>query len=374
MRGLLCGWCLLAYSAHAQVKVYADSVVLRNPTLEVHQTLQGPGLTALLLANRPVNPFAWRLPVEDQPSSNRAGYDFRGHFVSVGTWGAPTAGQQRAGVRLYGDINATHGQVEEPRSDGPGRYCRLWFEEGVEQLSVRRELELDRQAPVLRVTEHVTNHLPVGRPYNLLQHATFGGEFVDRHLLVNTNAGRGFYQKGQYPRASYDSLEATAYHWPRGQLAGDTVDLRYTGQLSKTYLSSHVFSDTLIHGWAVAANPQKELLVGYWWSLADYPWLNVWQQYKQGKVRGRALEFATCGLGVSFQELIEEDHRFFDRLSFEFIDAGETITKSYYLFAQKIPRDFRQMKQVRRRGNTLELSFETPQGTVTQRIVLKSLR
>lgn len=372
MKYLIYSYCLLVGSASAQITAYSDSIVMKNETLEIHQTLNGSGITALLLEDNPVNPLDWRLPVAEQPRINAPGYDFRGHFISVGTWGMPTEGEQRSGLHLYGDANAD--RWKRLRStDTDSLYCSLLLESTAERLSVRREIWLDREAPVLKVTEHVTNHLPIGRPYNFLQHATFGGKFVDRHLLINTNADRGFYQKGQYPRQDYQRLEESAFAWPHGKFPDGMIDLRKTDVKPKTYLTSHVFSDTLDYGWAVAVNPQQRLLVGYLWSLADYPWLNVWHQYKQGNIRGRAIEFATCGLGLSFQELMENNYRFYDRLSFEFIDAQETISKSYYLFACEVPKNFRSLKEIRKTKGFVELIVETSDQTISQKMKLSSL-
>ena len=374
MRYLLWGVWLLTFPLYAQVTVAEDSIELKNKSLTLHQTLEGSAITALRLAENSTNPFAWQLPVSNQPVVNQGGYPFRGHFISVGTGGLPSAGEQRRGVRLYGEANAARWQLVDRQVTPSGSIvCRTAFKDTTEYLSVRRQITLDRDAPVLKITEEVTNGLPIGRAYNFLQHATFGGAFVDSHLLINSNAGPGFYQKGAYPRDHYDSLEAYAYAWPHGVLPDGPVDLRTTTARAKTYLSSHVFADSVTYGWAVAANPSRHLLVGYLWDVEEYPWLHVWQQYTHGKVSGRAIEFATVGAGLSFEELMKNDYRFFDRQSFEFIDTGETITKSYYLFAVEIPSDFQAVTKVSSKAKSIEISIKTTHGTVIESIRFTSL-
>ncbi|WP_422860760.1 hypothetical protein ACOKFD_07980 [Flagellimonas sp. S174] len=349
----------------------SDSIVLKNRHIELVQTLRGGGITSLRLGDNPINPFDWSLPLEKQPKINKDGFAFRGHFISLGTWGMPTSGEQNSGIRLYGEPTARIWK-NQVATDGEGNTIYVTgFTSKKEGLSLERAIVLYQNEALLKVHESVTNNLPISRVYNFLQHPTFGGEFVSESLRIDTNAGKGFYQKGAYPRASYDNLESDSFDWPEGILPDGKIDLRTSGSRNKTYLTSHIFSESNGMGWATASNPNKKLLVGYIWKINEYPWLNVWHQSVNGKVAGRAIEFATCGLGLGFKELITKNHSYFGNLSFEFIDAGETLEKTYYLFAMEIPGNFLETTHVLLTNDSVEIHYATEKGEV-ERIFSKS--
>ncbi|PKA99622.1 hypothetical protein B0O79_3339 [Flavobacteriaceae bacterium MAR_2009_75] len=320
-----------------------DTLFLRNNHLQLILDLRGGAITSLNVTGSTLNPFNWSLPVEKQPEINKNGYPFQGHFISLGTWGMPTEGEQKEGLRLYGEANLKKWEIQDSIT---ALSAKVGFKGTIEKLDVERTLHLYKNAPVVRVTESVTNRHPIGRMYNFLQHATFGGQFSTKDLQIDTNAGRGFYQKAAYPRTSYDSLETNSFIWPKGVLPDGPIDLRSSGSREMTYLTSHVFDENISMGWATALNPKEGLLIGYVWNIKEYPWLNVWHQYIDGVYYGRAIEFATCGLGLHFETLAKEDLRFFGKHSFEFIDAGEQITKSYTLFALPVSKRVSEVQNV----------------------------
>ncbi|MFS4418729.1 hypothetical protein [Maribacter sp. 2307ULW6-5] len=304
------------------------------------QELKGGSFSSFKLKGHDINPFDWSLKVSQQPEVNKGGFDFRGHFISLGTWGLPTKNEQRAGIRLYGEPSAQVWTSSTQKDLDGNTVATTGFKSQIEGLNLERSIVLYKNEALVKVVERVTNTLPIGRVYNFLQHPSFGGTFVSDKLLIDTNAGKGFYQKGDFPRHHYENLELFHFNWPNGELPKDSIDLRKTGQLPNTYLTSHIFDDNQNMGWATATNLEHGIMVGYLWETKHYPWLNVWHQYKNGKVRGRALEFATCGIGLGFEELMTKDHRFFEHPSFEFIDADETTEKSYYLFMLEVYGDF----------------------------------
>ena len=357
------GLTFLALSISCQTKENPELIVLSNDKVSLVQNRKGGAFTSFLLADKKLNPFNWVLPVSEQPEINKNGFDFQGHFISLGTWGLPTEEEQREGIRLYGEPTAQIWSFEEVERDGFGtRTYKTGFKSKIEGLSLIREVSLYDNQSLVRVIESVTNDLPKGIPYNFLQHPTFGGAFVSSKLSVDTNAGIGFYQKGNFPRENYENLEASSFVWPQGELPNDTIDLRKTGEIPNTFLTSHIFEKNQKLGWATATNPEEGVMVGYVWETNDYPWLNVWHQYKDGKVTGRAVEFATCGLGLPFEELLTENYSFYHENSFEFIDAKETIEKSYYLFTMPVESNFSETIDISILQKKLVIRYNTENG------------
>ena len=57
------------------------------------------------------------------------------------------------------------------------------------------------------------------------------------------------------------------------------------------------------------------------------------------------MEFGTTGLHEPFP-VIAEKGKIFDRNIYDFIDAGETIVKSYTAFLARIPEDYKGVGQI----------------------------
>ncbi len=329
-----------------------NMIILENDKVRFEGTINGSAFTKFELKNKNISPLDWKLPDDRLPSTNIGGYSFQGHFLALGTWGMPTEGEQAAGIKFYGEVNTQRWVITQNIISRNGiQTIETACKSPVERLDITRKISLFDKAPLIKVEEQITNNLPIGRPYNILQHATFGGQFINQKTILNSNAGKGFYQNGQYKRTSYIDIEDTSYQWPNAVLPDGKVDLTRSGQVDKSFVSSHIFPKNTLQGWATLANVEEGFLIGYVWDINAYPWLNVWHQYEDGKVKGRAIEFATCGMWQSFEYLMSNDSRFFGKNSFEYIDAGEHINKFYYMFLLPINSKFKSVEHIEYTSN-----------------------
>ena len=105
----------------------------------------------------------------------------------------------------------------------------------------------------------------------------------------------------------------------------------------ENYVTTHLFPDTATYGWVVALQPEQGLILGYIWRLSEYPWINIWNHYADGQPAAKGLEFGTTGIGAPYEQLIMKDTRFKGQTSFEYIDAGETLEKSFAGFMLPAP-------------------------------------
>ena len=133
---------------------------------------------------------------------------------------------------------------------------------------------------------------------------------------------------------------------------GTAVDLRRLGSDPEPNVVSYVIEDE--HGWVTAANPTQGWLIGYFWKKADYPWVSLWRDVRDGKPAARGLEFGSTGLHQPFAILLKKG-RIWDRPLFEYLDAGEKMTKSYTGFLCAIPKDFKGVDSLRVEGEELKL-------------------
>jgi hypothetical protein len=99
------------------------------------------------------------------------------------------------------------------------------------------------------------------------------------------------------------------------------------------------------HGWITAINASKGLLLGYLWSIAEYPWLNLWLMVQNHEPEARGLEFGTTGLHQPWSVIMARGS-IFDEPIYQTIAVGDTITKSYLMFLAPIPDDFKGVENV----------------------------
>ena len=322
-----------------------DTIVyLNNKNLQLGVDLYGGAFISLKINESEINPFTWQLTKAQMPENNKDGAVFQGHFLCLGRWGKPSAGEINAGIPHNGEPANSLWQLQiqeegqlQMKSDAP-----------LDGLSVVRKLAIHTQAPLVFVNENVTNNLTIGRIYNLVQHSTLGPPFLDTSLVVNSNAGSGFLQQHALPDPS-----AFSYKWPLAELDSlkPPIDLRKT--VNTNYVTTHVFENDVELAWVTAFSPTHQLLLGYCWRKNDYPWLNIWNHFENERPMAKGLEFGTTGIGADYENLLAHDTRFKGNNSFEFIDAGARVAKNYYMFMFKTPDNTKNIKEVEINNNML---------------------
>jgi hypothetical protein len=268
----------------------------------------------------------------------RAIVNFQGHFLCLGRWGAPSAGEAAAGIVEHGEAVT---QVWVTQASTPKNKIVMQVNSPLEGLHVDRVITLDEENPVFSVKEDIKNINPLARLYNVVQHPTLGKPFLTADTIVNCNADKGFnYMLNKKP------LEHAA-QWPFGIVEDwNTINL---SKLDKAYNSVFSFAvkKGVEYGWITSYSPENNLLIGYLWKREDYPWISLWQDFEGDDIRYRGLEFGTTGMHKPYKEIIEEgNHRVFNEDSYKYIDAGETQSKGYIAFLYKPPADFTEVTDV----------------------------
>jgi len=322
-------------------------VVLQNSEVSLAMHLFGGAFTSFVHQRQPVNPLTWSLAAGQMPENNRQGAPFRGHFLCLGRWGSPSAGEIAAGVPHNGEPANSWWKLQKR----DGQAVTVSATAPLDGLEITRKVTLSPVSPVFQVSERVTNTFSLGRPWNMVQHPTIGPPFLTRQTVVQTSAGAGFMQKWSFPDPGI-----AAYQWPNGfldSLKTLPVDLRQMS--TENYVTTHIFDEDTTTGWVTAFDPESRLLYGFVWKTTDYPWLNVWNYNQNGQPFAKGLEFGTTGIGRPYRDLLMNDTRFNDRASFEYLDAGETAEKSYACFIMPLPQSFGELHSITASSQTIYL-------------------
>ncbi|NDW09960.1 hypothetical protein D0T56_09895 [Dysgonomonas sp. 520] len=308
--------------------------------------LNGGAMVDFRLTKENPNPFSWNIPIAEMPENNRKGAAFQGHFLCLGRWGSPTMGEMKAGVPHNGQSG---NQMWNIVSFEGKSYLHIRSKAPLDGIVVNREIDFDEQNTIFKVTDRIQSTISIGRPFNVVQHATIGPPFLSENTIIDSNAERGFMQHLSYPNP-----HKFEYVWPHAIIdtLGRTINLTRT-DIQESYVSTHLFNDTI--GWVTASNADNGLLLGYIWKTKEYPWINIWNEMKDGKPWAKGLEFGTAGIGQSYQDLLAVDTRFHGANSFFYLDALEEVDKSFLCFQVRIPQDYKGVSKIKIQGNKIVL-------------------
>ena len=328
-----------------------ENFILNNGIVQVSVASSGGGITDFRFLDHAVNPLNWE--IERDPASTEKPY-LRGHFLCLDRWGAPSNAEAENGMTFHGEAAyASWRLVDRGESAESRQEAEMICELPIAQMTVRRVMWLEDNQAVLVVREHITNTGKLGRIYNIVQHPSIAPPFLDSATIVDSNAQYGFVQGSVMPESV-----AAADLWPNAMIEGELVDLRrfQNDETGTRYsdVSTFIFDDAQEYGWVTASSPNTGLLLGYLWRVEAYPWLAIWRARSNGRVAARGLEFGTTGLHQPYAELVRVG-RILGRSIYEFIDANETVEKSYIAFLVKIPHDFQGVAEINYSNGKLEL-------------------
>lgn len=216
-----------------------------------------------------------------------------------------------------------------------------------------REFYVKPGSPVIYVTETIDNLKFNDRLFNWVQHPTIGAPFLTENTIIDCNAGLGFDQ-----RQAPELISKTAFKWPHGKLVDGHANLRLVTD-PRSYVTTHIFDDTVKIGWVTATSPEHRLLIGYVFKTEEYPWLNLWHQVKDGKPFAHGLEFGTTGLGKPYPELLARCVDFLGHSSYIILPAKSSIKKSYLMFLHQVDEAFSAVRHIQLKNDSIYLTVET---------------
>ncbi len=330
-----------------------DSVVaLGNGKAGLLVHLHGGALVRFWSSAIGENPFSWEQPRHEMPENNQAGAPLRGHFAAIGRFGAPSEGEAAMGLKHDGAPANTWWDVIEASP----LHLIMEHQSSAEGLETKRTLTLADTVAMFVVQEEVKNTTATGRPFVMAQQLVLAPPFLGKGTLFDTNAGKGFMQAYRSP-----DPERYAYEFPTGTLpSGRRVNLR-SGNENLSFTSSHVFASLGDYAWLTVANPAQGLMLGYVWRAKDYPWLHLGNQYEDGRVSMKKIVFASAGTSQPFSQMLFVKNSFQGIPFFEYLDAGQAVSKAYACFLVKIPENFTGTSRIDILDNELSIELKTGQ-------------
>lgn len=305
-------------------------LVLETGTAKAAFDLAGGGLVLFELASGSMNPFTWNYPEPDdmEPRS-------MGQFICFDRLGRSSPQEIANGMPNHGEAATVNWRViRNPGPDRGGMTASLGCSLPIAGLSFERTVSLSGRGPVLRFNDTAVNDNPLGSLYNLVQHSAVAPPFLDTACIVDTNGSRGFATANPFPR-----LEEPEIRWPFAVYESRLVDLRHHPDGPFPGVVNFIFPDDAAYGWVTVASPTAGVLLGYIWNTADYPWVRVWRNVRDGRPLAVGPEFGTTPLPMPFGQILEKGP-IWGRDTIRYLDAGERETRSFTVFLAPIPSTF----------------------------------
>ncbi|MFC1550994.1 hypothetical protein ACFL6P_00375 [Candidatus Latescibacterota bacterium] len=306
-------------------------VRLDGKTASVAVDLGGGGIVDFRVNGSNLNPFTWNHREKGDLSPERIG-----QFVCFDHLGRPSQQEVKNGMPGHGEAPYVHWTVlSDPYEDAGAVTAIVQCELPLGGMKLERTLSLSSDAAVVNVVDDITNVNKLGRIYNIVQHPTVGAPFLDTSVMIDTNGTKGFASGNPMP-----AVEEPVVYWPKMVFQGALVDVRRFTDLSAPPVVNYAFEDDEEYGWITACNPGAGFMLGYFWKLSDYPWIRIWKHFEDGSPAACGLEFGTTPLPLPFKEIVAKGS-IFGLPTYEYIDAGESRTKSFSFFLAEIPDDYR---------------------------------
>lgn len=300
-----------------------DKITLQNNLARVSVDLHGGGITEFSLNEKDaMNPLSFSFSKEQMPANNRMGAVYQGHFICLPRWGEPTETQLQQGFSNHGqfaNMYWTPGTKSE-------HSLHMHAQSNMEEMQVNRVIELSQDAAFFTVSESIINKSASGKNFNIVQHPTLAAPFLSGDLLIGCNGTTGFQQfkpggkTFTFPNVKHGDKSFNIHH-PDSNING---------------VFTFLVDPSCGTGWIAAYDPVSQILIGYVWNRADYPWIHIWQHVENNSIQYVGLEFGTAALHQPIETLNSVDHKIFETPSFQYLNAGEACLKSYTCFLCRI--------------------------------------
>ncbi|MGB9145985.1 MAG: hypothetical protein WCC14_09200 [Acidobacteriaceae bacterium] len=267
-----------------------------------------------------------------------AGYT--GHALCLDLFGMPDKDEAARGVALHGEASIRRWSY----SPAPGG-CVGRVDLPVAQLGFERAISLAEGAPLLFVTETVTNHGNAARDIHWVQHLSLGPPL----LAPGTSRIFASLDRAKTWPLGYDGRELlrndAEFIWPNApSVTGEAVDLRIPFQRLRTgFIAAARVDPAHELGWIVAANPGLGLALFCCFRREDFPWVAIWEENRARRgspwnktTQARGMEFGTTPMPIG-REAIRKLGPLFDTPVSRNLRARASLRARYVLGIAEIP-------------------------------------
>jgi len=260
---------------------------------------------------------------------------FEGHSLCFPFWGNPSDSEFAAGMTYHGET----GIVWWKQVAAEANSLKVSAELPESKTRFTRTIRVGGQ--VVWFDETAENESAWDRPIGWCEHVTLGPPFLERGVtLFDASLTRG-------------DAYGQEFKWPLGTDENATVDLRHVRQRGPVLVNSFLVDPDRDWGFFAAFHPAKQMVFGYAFPRADFPWLNVWEANDDTQL-ARGMEFSNTPVHGTMKALIKPP-QLFGVPAFEWLDARSRRRKRFCAFSVRVPERYNGVAGVAVRGEELTI-------------------
>lgn len=262
-----------------------------------------------------------------------------GHNLCLPYWGLPSPAEYQAGMTGHGETNITRWQA----LDHSGESLRL--EAHLPDSGIRMERNLQCKGGLLAFETVAENLTAWDRPIAWCEHVSFGPPFLRPDQTgFYADLGKGYRTSGN---------PDDNFRWPEGR--GDRLcDLTHFSETPHSDLvNSYLVEATGEYASFAAWNSTLGSLLGYVFRIAEFPWLNIWEN-SDFRRKTRGMEFSNTPIEGTMKALIATQ-RVYGVPTFDWLEAKSRLRKTFFSFSIDIPHSYRGVGSVGFDGTQLSV-------------------
>lgn len=271
-----------------------------------------------------------------------------GHNLCFDFWGAPSETEFQAGISYHGEVSILKAEkVVQTES-----YLTHRLNLTQSATAITRSMTLVPGQPVLYVEETAESRISRDKPFGWVQHATFGPPFVNSETVYFDASAT----QGDLGGEDYKSLGT----WPVGSPGEGQEDYRrFSREAPSGKMAYFLMYPERDQEFVTALNTEYQLLIGYLFWRAEYPWMMVWEENRKsmtppwnGETMTRGMEFGNTRIPGSAKEYFKKPEMY-GTPTFGWLDARGKLTKRYLVFMAEIPDGMTGVRDVELEGSEI---------------------
>ena len=258
-----------------------------------------------------------------------------GHNLCLDIFGGPSTEEAAAGLGVHGEAPVASYDIEVTN----GNLC-MRAEFPMAAIKFERLVELQGQN--IRFVSVVESFASIDRPIGWTEHVTLGPPFVQRgDTQIRSSATRSKVFEADFGAASYLQPGAE-FIWPMAPRKDRALsDLRvFTNAEVSGAFTTHLMETERTDAFFAAFSPAHNLMLGYVWKRADFPWMGIWEENRSrmlppwnGRTTTWALEFGVSPFPETRRKMIDR-HGLFGVPGYRWLPARARLTAEFWAVTQ----------------------------------------
>jgi len=277
-----------------------------------------------------------------------------GHSLCLDYFGAPSPEESRQGLSIHGEAPSSRWRATRIRTSPRQAQLEMAVRLPAAGLRFARQISIRQGESVAYFRETVFNERKADHFFHWTQHVTLGPPFLHpKHsrTFIPGDKGRTFphgYEGKELLQSSRD------FRWPLAPgVSGEKINLSQPFIKSGRGFVATVLLKPDREVQSIAAlNTRENLIMGYCFRRADFPWVAVWEENCarpdppwNGKCQSRGLEFGSTPFPVGRREAFANGP-LFGAPHFSVVPAKGRVTAHYVSFLAAVPKGFVDVRRI----------------------------